>query len=407
MPDFAQHGPITTLHELGTVHPEQIEANLRSAVRRHPIGLLLPVTATDMRAEPFARIAQKLVSADYIDTTVVVLNRAESIDDYRECREIVSRIGPNASVLWTDGPRAAAALAELTEVGFDVSRPGKGRAVWTAFGYLLADPRLKAFVLQDCDIVNYDNEMLVRLCLPMAHASVDFEFAKAYYARVTDRMHGRVVRLLMTPLLRAMIAVLGSDPFLVFLRSFRYPLSGEFAISATLARSNRIPCDWGLEVGVLAEVFRNTSPKRVCQVDLGRLYEHKHQPLDRSDPDTGLLRMGSQIIQSILRTLASRGQVLSRGHLMTLQAAFLRLAQDAVRQYHADAMMNSLEYDRHSEEQAIEAFAALIATAGDAVLNDPTGAAALPTWSRVVAALPDFPSQLRKISEDDAAEYGV
>lgn len=407
MPDFAQYGPITTIHELGTVRSELLEEKLTKSVRDAPIGLVLPITASDMRAAPFAEIAGKLAEAKFIDTIVIVLNRAESVDDYKATQAITSQLGDRARILWTDGPRGQAMLNQLNEAGFDVSRPGKGRAVWTAFGYLLADPRLKAFVLQDCDIVNYDNDMLMRLCLPMAHPSLDFDFCKAYYARCTDRMHGRVARLLMTPVTRAMISVLGSDKFLVFVRSFRYPLAGEFAVSATLARSNRIPCDWGLEVGTLAEVFRNTSPKRVCQVDLGRAYEHKHQPISLDDRTKGLMGMASDILTSILRTLMSQGMVVNSGHILSIRNSYLRLAQDAIRQYHADAMLNSLEYDRHSEERAIEAFAEQITSAGEAVFNDPAGAFSLPTWTRVVAALPDFPAQLRQMANDDLVEFGA
>ena len=406
MPDFSQYGPITTIHELGTVDRDQLESMLNRSVRESPIGLVLPITASDMRAEPFANIARHLSKVEFIDTTVIVLNRAESVDDYKEAHAITKQLGDRARILWTDGPRGQALYQQLTDAGFDVSRAGKGRAVWTAFGYLLADPKLKAFVLQDCDIVNYDNEMLMRLCLPMAHPSLDFDFCKAYYARCTDRMHGRVARLLMTPITRAMISVLGSDKFLVFVRSFRYPLAGEFAVSATLARSNRIPCDWGLEVGTLAEVFRNTSPKRVCQVDLGRAYEHKHQPLSLDDPSRGLMGMVSDILTSILRTLLSQGMVVTRGHLLSIRNSYLRLAQDAIRQYHADALMNSLGYDRHGEEVAIEAFAEQITAAGEAVFNDPSGATALPTWTRVVAALPDFSARLRQVAEDDLKDYG-
>lgn len=406
MPDFAQYGPITTIHELGTVNSPELEDKLSRAVHESPIGLVLPITASDMRAEPFANIASHLARADYIDTIVVVLNRADSVEDYKATHAIAKQLGDRARILWTDGPRGQKLQQELTDGGFDVSNPGKGRAVWTAFGYLLADPRLKAFVLQDCDIVNYDNDMLMRLCLPMAHPSLDFDFCKAYYARCTDRMHGRVARLLMTPITRAMISVLGSDKFLVFVRSFRYPLAGEFAVSATLARSNRIPCDWGLEVGTLAEVFRNTSPKRVCQVDLGRSYEHKHQPLSLDDRSRGLMGMAHDILTSILRTLMSQGMVVTRGHLLSIRNSYLRLAQDAIRQYHADALMNSLAYDRHGEEKAIEAFAQQITAAGEAVFDDPSGATALPTWTRVVAAMPDFPSRLRQAADDDLAEHG-
>lgn len=406
MPDFAQHGPITTIHELGAVHAEELAAQLRAASKNYPIGLLLPVTAADMRAAPFALIIGKLVEADYIETILVLLNRTESAADYRETYGIVRQLGDRAKILWSDGPRGQAALDKLSDANFNVSRPGKGLAVWAGFGFLLADPRLKAFVLQDCDIVNYENDMLVRLCLPMAHAGLDFEFCKAYYARCSDRMNGRVVRLLVTPFAQALISVVGEDEFLSFLRSFRYPLAGEFAITSTLARSNRIPCDWGLEVGTLAEVFRNTSPKRVCQVDLGRTYEHKHQPLSLDDPRRGLMGMATDILRSVTRTLASRGVVFTKGHFITLRSAYLRLAQDAIRQYHADALMNSLEFDRHGEEQAIEGFAGLITATGEAVYEDPSGAPSLPTWARVLTACPDLPQQLREIAQADQQEHG-
>ena len=405
MADFAQHGPITTIHDLGTVQRGQLQSLLEAATHTYRVGLILPITAADMRAEPFQRIVHQLAEISFIDTCVIVLNRAPDVDDYRFALRTTSALGPSVNVLWTDGDRGAAGLRQLADAGFDLSVPGKGRAVWLAFGYLLADPKIKAFVLHDCDIVDYDAEMLMRLCLPMAHPSFDFDFCKAYYARCTDRMHGRVARLLVAPLLRALIAVIGNDDFLVFLTSFRYPLAGEFAVTSQLARSNRIPSDWGLEVGTLAEVFRNTSPKRVCQVDLGRLYEHKHQPLSLDNPDQGLTKMSSDILTSIFRTLCSRGVVFSEGHFSTLRSAYLRAAQDAIRQYHADALMNGLSYDRHSEEQTIEGFAHRITAAGEIVLHDPSGGEAIPTWTRVLTALPEFPLHLRAIAAEDRQQF--
>lgn len=402
MADFSQYGPITTIHELGTVKPGELESRLSEATRKYPIGLVLPITAADMRAEPFSNIVNELARTDFLDTVVVVLNRAEQQADYRQCAQLIEPLGGKAHLLWTDGPRGKALHQELADYGFNVLNPGKGRAVWTAFGYLLADPKLKAFVLHDCDIVDYHRDMLVRLCLPMAEPSLDFDFCKAFYARCTDRMHGRVVRLLVTPLLKALISVLGNDSFLVFVQSFRYPLAGEFAVSATLAKSNRIPSDWGLEVGTLAEVFRNTSPKRCCQIDLGRLYEHKHQPLSLEDASRGLMKMTADILASIYRTLASRGVVLGPSQFVTLRAAYLRAAQDAIRQYHADALLNSLEYDRHSEEQTIEGFAQQIIEVGAEYHTDPAGAAAMPTWTRVITALPDFPTRLRQAAAEDS-----
>lgn len=405
MPDFFQNGPVTTLHDLRSVEIEPLEDLLRESTEGNKIGLVLPVTSADMQAPPFQKIVNELCAADYIDTIIVTLGVAPEAEQYRRTKQAVSALGEKAEVLWTDGPRFTALYEQLNDSGFHLSVPGKGRSVWTAFGYLLADSRLKAFVLHDCDIVNYDRKMLARLTVPMAHPSLDFEFCKAYYARVTDQMHGRVVRLLVAPLLQALISLFGRDPFLLYLNSFRYPLAGEFAVTSTLARSNRIPSDWGLEVGTLSEVFRNTSVKRVCQVDLCSLYEHKHQDLSLSDPTKGLMKMATDILTSIFRTLASRGTVFHAGHFNTLRSAYLRAAQDCIRQYHADALINGLRYDRHVEEHGVEGFAQQIMFAGEIFEKDPTGGEAIPNWARVLAAFRNFPQRIRRAAAEDAAEH--
>lgn len=406
MADTFQHGLVTTIHDLGAVGRDRLEQLLEQATRTFRIGLILPVTADDMRARPFEAIVAELEGARYVDQIVVVLGRAPREEDYREALAKVEPLGPKAQVLWTDGPRVQALYEHLQTHGLDLREEGKGRAVWTAFGYLLGDPGLKAFVLHDCDIASYDRVMLARLCFPMAHPGLDFEFCKAYYARVSDRMHGRVTRLLVTPFLRALGSVLGPDRFIAFLDSFRYPLSGEFAVSATLARSIRVPADWGLEVGTLAEVYRNTSVKRVCQVDLCRPYEHKHQELSLGDPGRGLLKMATDILITLFRALASTGRVFQPGHFITLRSAYLRTAQDAIRQYHADAMVNGLKFDRHEEEQAVEAFAQQIVRAGEAFQEDPSGGEAIPNWARVLTAFPELPLHLREAAKLDREGVG-
>ena len=298
-------------------------------------------------------------------------------------------------MLWTDGPDVQGIYKDLIDAGMAVSTPGKGRSVWTAFGYLLADPKIETFVLHDCDIVDYDRFLLTRLCLPMVHPTLDFEFCKAYYARVTDRMHGRVVRLLVSPLVRALMRTFPDSEFLQFLANFRYPLSGEFSLTRNLARTNRIPSDWGLEVGTLAEVYRNTSLKRVCQTDLCRLYEHKHQELSLEQKNTGLIRMANDILTTIYRTLASQGVVMSGSTFITLRSSYLRMAQNCIRQYAADAMVNDIDYDRHAEEATIDAFAQCITTSAEVFRSDPNGAEAIPNWTRVRAAFPELTQRLR------------
>lgn len=395
MPDFYQHDLVTTIHDLRTGQIDRLEEMLREATEQSKIGLVLPVTASDMRAEPFNRIVQELVDADYIDTIVVSLGVAPDRSDFDETVAKIAPLGRRAEVLWTDGPAVQSLYGELIDAGIPVSTPGKGRSVWTAFGYLLNDPKIDTFVLHDCDIVDYDRTLLARLCLPMVHPALDFEFCKAYYARVTDRMHGRVVRLLVTPLVRALRQTFPESEFVQFLASFRYPLSGEFSLTRNLARTNRIPSDWGLEVGTLAEVYRNTSLKRVCQTDLCRLYEHKHQTLSLDEKHTGLIRMATDILTTIYRTLASQGIILGGSCFTTLRASYVRIAQNCVRQYAADALVNDLQYNRHGEESTIDAFAECVTIAAEEFRADPGGGDAIPNWTRVRAAFPEFTQRLR------------
>jgi glucosyl-3-phosphoglycerate synthase len=77
--------------------------------------------------------------------------------------------------------------------------------------------------------------------------------------------------------------VLEHLPFLVYLDSFRYPLASEFPNHRTGPYQPH-PGDWGLEAGVLADVYRNDSTRRVCQVELVDNYEHKHQAISPRKP---------------------------------------------------------------------------------------------------------------------------
>ncbi|VDZ63128.1 putative glucosyl-3-phosphoglycerate synthase [Serratia odorifera] len=125
--------------------------------------------------------------------------------------------------------------------------------------------------------------MLARLLYPVANPHFHYDFCKGYYARVANgRLNGRVGRLLVFPLLKSLQKVYGNSDFLDYLRSYRYPLSGEFAMRSHILNNLRIPSDWGLEIGVLSEIHRNTATNRICQVDIADNYDHKHQPVSET-----------------------------------------------------------------------------------------------------------------------------
>jgi glucosyl-3-phosphoglycerate synthase len=197
------------------------------------------------------------------------------------------------------------------------------------------------------------------------------------------------VRLFVRPLLQSLTSLLGSHPYLEFLAAFRYPLAGEFALTTELARHLRVPADWGLEIGVLSEVFRHSSPRRVCQSDIADRYDHKHQVLSENDATTGLNRMAGDIAKHLLRTLAAADVVLHPGALKSLIASYQRRAEDAINDYYALSKMNGLVFRRHEEESAVATFARALSSAIEQFSQDPLGAPLIPNWARVLSAVPD------------------
>lgn len=275
MGDFHQTGVITTLHRLGKPNLEQLEAELEETMLYRPIALALPCLYSELEGEALPGIARELSQIHYLREIVVSLGQASN-DQLLKAKAFFAPLPQAPLLLWNDGPRIQALYHLLEEHGISAGPDGKGRSAWMAFGYVLARGQSDVIALHDCDILTYHRELLARLCYPVANPRLAFEFSKGYYSRVTNRLHGRAVRLLVIPLIRALQRLLGPQPFLIYLDSFRYPLAGEFAMVADLARVNRIPSDWGLEVGVLAQIYRNCAIGRVCQVDLADTYEHKH-----------------------------------------------------------------------------------------------------------------------------------
>ena len=389
MADFYQTGLVTTLHRLKQNSVERLEADLEKFVRTKPIGLVLPALYSEFETPAMARIVCELRQVRYLQRIVVALGRATE-EQYAQASAFFRDFYTPVTVLWMDGEKVQRLLHMLRERGLSAGEDGKGRSCWLSYGYLLAKRDCDVIALHDGDIVNYDRQLLARLCYPVVHPHLAFEFCKGYYARVTDRVHGRVTRLFVTPLIRSMLDIAPAASFLRFLDSFRYALAGEFAMDVNLAKVNRIPADWGLEVGVMAEVYRNCAVSRVCQVDLTDNYEHKHQTLSADDSSKGLTRMASDIAKSLFRTLAAEGLIFTADHFRSLEVRYVRMAQDTIARYYADAMLNGLKFDRHAEELTVTAFAGSLRAAAKEFIEDPLGLPLIPNWNRVLSAIPEF-----------------
>jgi glucosyl-3-phosphoglycerate synthase len=348
---------------------------------------------SEMDRPALAHILDELAHVTYLDSLVVSLNHA-SEDDFVRTLAFFERYPRRKVVLWNEAPAVREFLGEMESAGLYVGEPGKGRACWLAMGFILAEGRVQYIAFQDADVVNFRREMLARLVLPAVDPTVDFDFVKGYYARVSDRLHGRVTRLMLSPLLAAFTRLLGDDPYIRYLSSFRYPLSGEFALKIDLAERMRLPCDWGLEIVTLFEALRHRAPVRICQVELAERYDHKHQEVSAADATAGLHRMSKDVVKHLLRTLAAAGVNLPDGLLRSLLAAYQREAEDAVADSYAVAVLNGLAFDRHEEEQNVQVFIRALRASIEEFLADPLGAPLVPNWARVWAGVPDASRRL-------------
>lgn len=400
MSDFYQTGVVSTFHRLGKINLEKIEAELAWYSRERPIALVLPSLYSEIEGEALKGIIKHLKDVKYIEEIVVTLGPSTK-EEFKKARKFFSALPQKTVLVWNNGPRLTKIYKAIEDAELPTGEPGKGKSAWMAYGFILSEHRFHVITLHDCDIVTYDRELLARLCYPVTNPNLDYDFCKGYYSRVTDRLHGRVTRLLVTPLIRSIQKIIGHHPLLMFFDSFRYPLAGEFSMDVSLARVNRIPGDWGLEVGVLAEVFRNTSLRRVCQVDIAENYEHKHQALSPEDASSGLNKMCIDICKSIFRTLAQEGIVFSEGLFKTLLATYVRTAQDFLKRFEDDAAVNGLIFDRHEESLAVETFTKGMKEAAEIIMENPIGVPLISSWDRVVSAIPDMLSMINDAVERD------
>ena len=243
------------------------------------------------------------------------------------------------TVLWCNAPPVETALADAGLNG----TAGKGRDVWLALG--LAS-EYDYVVVHDADTTSYDRTHVPRLLFPLVNG---FSFTKGYYARVENgRLYGRLCRLFVMPLLRA-LSDERDDPIVRYLNAFRYPLAGEFAVTGEMATHLRSPRGWGLEIGTLGDAFDQAGFEGSAQVDLG-MHEHDHRPVAGTG---GLGSMANEVGQTLFTVLEEHG--VSPAY-ERLPERYQAVGTQMVAQYGADAGFNGLSYDAKAERAQVERY---------------------------------------------------
>ena len=123
------------------------------------------------------------------------------------------------------------------------------------------------------------------------------------------------------------------------------------------------------------------------------------------DASKGLSKMSIDIAKSLYRKLATQGEVFSNEVFRSLKATYYRIALDCIESHQNDAMINGLKLDRHAEEKAVEMFAQNIIAAGNEFLDKPMDKPFMPSWDRVISAIPDILDRLLWAVDEDTREF--
>ena len=405
MGDFYQNGVITTLHNLSKRPLEEMEKELLGFSEQRPLGLVLPCLYSELEGPALGKIVDEISKVPYLSQVIIGLDRADE-KQYRHAREFFSRLPQPHRVLWNDGPRMMALHEKLNDEHLAPTEMGKGRNVWYCLGYVLVSKKSEAIALHDCDIVTYDRSLLARLIYPVANPHFNYRYAKGYYSRIGGgKLGGRVTRILVTPLTKALKKIVGQSEWLEFLDSFRFPLAGEFSMRKDVINDLRLQSDWGLEVGLLFEMKRHYASNRICQVDIADIYDHKHQKMSADDAEKGLSKMSIDICKAVFRKLATNGAVFSPHIFRTIKATYYATALDYIEKYRSEATMNGLDFDRHQEEKAAELFAQNIVKAGNYYLENPMESPVIPSWNRAFTAFPEIKEEFAQAVEADHEQF--
>ncbi|MBW4655732.1 MAG: hypothetical protein KME20_22225 [Kaiparowitsia implicata GSE-PSE-MK54-09C] len=373
-----------------------MEERLLNAAERIPVGVLIPALYSDLASPAMAAIIKELTDMAFVQQVIISLDRANG-DEFRKAQGIVAPLGDRSRLIWNDAPGVQALIRKIDAL-LPLGPRGKGRAVWTALGYAVAKEEMAVLAFHDADILTYDRRFLVRLLYTVVQ--LRYQFAKGFYARFSDRLFGRVVRLFYFPLVRSLKEILGPLDFLDYMGDFRYPLSGEFATFTSNAREMQFPSDWGIEVGILSEIYRLFRVPRVCQVELTHRYDHKHQEVGSSS-HRGLQKMAADIARTFFTQLSAQGVMLNSEFSRALKLTYITHARRAIDVYEAVAEMHNLTaYDLHQEFTAVEAFAQALDDAFEEFNRYPFGSPLIPDWRRVEVALPGIMQALVEAVEN-------
>lgn len=380
MIDFSQTcRNITTLY-LVDKNQQNLSPKLRAGVRGKKAVLVIPTLATEFTEEEnrpvFINILKQLKKTSYLKKIIFGLDAATDTEAL-ELATLLKEYGiRNYIIQHNEGDRFKELYKRIESSSFALRQPGKGRNMFMSFGVAQAIGADYVGVI-DADIRTFHRSQLDRLLYPII--VLNYQFSKASYIRIgNNRMYGRVKRLLLDPFLLALKRKFRESEdekfisLIDYLLAFNYQLSGEVAFEINLLKRMHFATNWGIELFTLIEAYRKANNIAQVQFSTGP-FEHKHQSISADSPESGLNKMATDIVTTLLSTLViEEGFEISDYFVRDTTATYLNMADELIKKYSENASFSNLEYDRDAEEAMVKGvFRDSILDAGDFITSSP------------------------------------
>lgn len=211
------------------------------------------------------------------------------VEEFPIVDEIVVMDGESSDSTATEALKAGAKVFSVDDSFPVVKCKGKGVALWKS--QFLTSGDILIFI--DSDIIDFDERFVCGLLGPLLLQD-EYDFVKAFYKRplvlgsdVYENQGGRVTEILVRPLLSALI------PELAY---FYQPLAGEYAVTRSLMEKLPVFSGYGVEIGLLIDIYYAYGLSRVAQVDMGKR-RHRNRTVSE------LSRMSFSLLKIILERL--------------------------------------------------------------------------------------------------------
>lgn len=214
-------------------------------------------------------------------TEIVRRIRGHAVDGRPLVDELIVSVDAETNDDTAELARAAGAEVVTASAGTATNGGGgKGATMWRGLSRCTGE----IVCFHDADLTKYSDGFVPRLIWPLL-LDDEIDLVKGFYDRGPEP--SRVTEFVARPLLALMFPELAG---------VIEPLAGEYAMRATVANSLEFAGGYGVDLGLLLDVYRRRGPSAIGQVELGVRFGRRH--------GTDRIRlMAAEVLQAALHRL--------------------------------------------------------------------------------------------------------